>query len=79
MGCMAQDLDQLLKDLLGEPLSRLNQFQSDQMKKLSAKATEIAREALKDDIVRLQSEINDLRARVAELEAERVRASAEQV
>ncbi len=75
---MAQDLEQLLKEMFGEPLNRLSQFQSEQMNRLTAKAMEIAREALKDDLNRLQNEINDLRARVAELEAERVRASAEQ-
>ncbi len=68
----------MLKDLFGEPLSRLTQFEAEQMKKVTAKVTEIAREALKDDLGRVQTEINDLRARVAELEAERVRASAEQ-
>lgn len=76
---MAQDLEQLLKDFFGEPLSRLTQFQSEQMKKLSSKLNELARDAVRDDIARLQTEINDLRSRVAELEAERVRASAEQV
>jgi polyhydroxyalkanoate synthesis regulator phasin len=76
---MAQDFEQLLKEVFGEPLSRLSQFQSEQMNRLMAKLNEIAREAVKDDLGRLQAEINDLRARVAELEAERVRASAEQV
>ncbi len=76
---MAQDFEQLLKELFGEPLSRLNQFQSEQMKKLMAKLNEIARESVKDDFARLQTEINELRARVATLEAERVQASADQV
>ncbi len=76
---MAQDFEQLLKELFGEPLSRLNQFQSEQMNKLMTKLNEIAREAVKDDVARLQSEINELRARVATLEAERVQASADQV
>ena len=31
---MSNDLEQLLKDLFGEPLSRLNQFQGEQMKRL---------------------------------------------
>jgi polyhydroxyalkanoate synthesis regulator phasin len=76
---MGQDFEQLLRELFGEPLSRLSKFQSEQMNKLMAKLNEIAREAVRDDLGRLQTEINDLRARVAELEAERVRATTEQV
>jgi polyhydroxyalkanoate synthesis regulator phasin len=76
---MGQDFEQLLRELFGEPLSRLSQFQSEQMNKLMAKLNEIAREAVRDDLGRLQTEIDDLRARVAELEAERVRATTEQV
>ena len=76
---MAQDFEQLLREVFGEPLSRLSQFQSEQMNTLMAKLNEIAREAVREDIGRLQTEINDLRARVAVLEAERVSAAAEQV
>jgi len=68
---MAQDFEQFLKDLFGEPLSRLSQFQGDQMKKLTDKLQEIAREAVKDDLHKLHEEVNQLRARVATLEAER--------
>ncbi|HKO57612.1 MAG TPA: hypothetical protein VJ276_17190 [Thermoanaerobaculia bacterium] len=74
---MAQDFEQLFKDLFGEPLSRLTQFQTDQMKRLTDKLQELAREAVKDDIAKLHEEINTLRARLATLEAERAEAAAD--
>ncbi len=74
---MAQDFEQLLKDVFGEPLSRLTQFQSDQLAKLTGKLQEIAREAVKDDLTRLNQELNDLRSRVAVMEKERAQAAAE--
>jgi len=76
---MAQDFEQLMKDIFGESISRLTKFETEQTKKLVDKAHEIAREAVKDDITRLKAEINELRSRVAVLEAERVAASNEQV
>ena len=74
---MAQDFEQFLKDIFGEPLSRLTQFQGDQMKKLSDKLQEIAREAVKDDLHKLHEEVNQLRARVTTLEAERATVAAD--
>jgi len=74
---MAQDFEQLLKDIFGEPLSRLTQFQSDQVAKLTARLQEIAREAVKDDLTRLQQEINELRAHIGRLEQERAQAAAD--
>lgn len=74
---MAQDFEQLLKDIFGEPISRLTQFQSDQMGKLTAKLQEIAREAVKEDFAKLHTEVNDLRARLTVLEQERVRNAAD--
>ena len=74
---MAQDFEQFLKDLFGEPLSRLTQFQGEQMKKLSDKLHEIAREAVKEDLHKLHEEVNQLRARVTTLEAERATAAAD--
>lgn len=76
---MAQDFETLLKDIFGESFNRLTKFEGDQTKRLMAKIHDIAREALKDELVRLQTEINELRARVAVLEAERVAASNDQV
>lgn len=76
---MPADLEQLLKDLFGEPLSRLTQFQSEQMKKLQGKLQELAREAVKDELTRLHSEVAELRARVATLESERVQAAADSI
>jgi uncharacterized protein YPO0396 len=74
---MTNDFEQLLKDLLGEPLTRLNQFQGEQMKKLQAKFQELAREALKDDLTKLHAEIAELRTRVGTLEAERAQTAAD--
>ncbi len=74
---MPADLEQLLKDLFGEPLSRLNQYQSEQLKKLQAKLQELAREAVKDELTRVHSEVAELRARVATLESERAQAAAD--
>ena len=74
---MPADLEQLLKDLFGEPLSRLNQYQSEQLKKLQAKLQELAREAVKGELTRVHSEVAELRARVATLESERAQAAAD--
>jgi polyhydroxyalkanoate synthesis regulator phasin len=76
---MAQDFEQFLKDIFGEPLSRISQYSSDQMQRMQAKLQEFAREALKDELTKLHQEIHELRARVAVLESERVQASADQV
>jgi len=74
---MAQDFEQLLKDVFGEPLSKLNQFQSDQLGKLTARLQEIAREAVKDDITRLNNEVAELRTHLAKLEEERAQSAAD--
>ena len=74
---MAQDFEQLLKDVFGEPLSRLTQFQSDQLGKLTSRLQEIAREAVKDDFTRLHTEVNELRTRLATLERERAQNAAD--
>lgn len=76
---MAQDLESLLKEVFGEPLAKLTQFQGDQMKKLTGKLQDVAREALKDDLGKLHSEIGDLRARVARLEQEQIEQASESI
>jgi len=76
---MAQDLESLLRDVFGEPLAKLTQFQGDQMKKLTGKLQEVAREALKDDLGKLHTEIGELRARVARLERERMEQATESI
>ena len=76
---MAQDFEQVLKEIFGEPLSKLTQFQSDQMKRLNVRLQELAREALKDEFTRLHTEVADLRTRVAKLEAERVQAAVDSI
>jgi len=76
---MAQDFEQLLKDVFGEPLSKISQYSTEQRQRMQAKLQEFAREAIKDELAKLHQEIAELRARVAVLESERVQASADQV
>jgi polyhydroxyalkanoate synthesis regulator phasin len=76
---MANDFEQLLRDVLGPSVERLNQFSSDQMKRLQSKLQEFAREAVKDEMTKLHTEVAELRARVATLEAERARAAADSI
>ena len=73
---MSNDLEQFLKDVFGEPLSRLNQFQGEQMKRLQAKLQELTREAVRDELTRLHTEVAELRARVVTLEAAAIAAGA---
>jgi uncharacterized protein YPO0396 len=76
---MAQDFEQLLKDVFGEPLNKLTQFQSDQLGKLTARLQEIARESVKEDLTRLQQDVAELRTRLGQLEEERAQAAADSV
>ena len=76
---MAQDFEQFLKDIFGEPLSRISQYSSEQMQRMQTRMQEFAREVLKDELSKLHQEVAELRARVAVLENERVQASADQV
>jgi cell division protein FtsB len=76
---MPQDFEALLKDVFGEPLSRLSQFQSDQLGKLTSRVQDLAREAVKDDLAKLQQEVTELRSRLARLEEERAQAAADSV
>jgi polyhydroxyalkanoate synthesis regulator phasin len=76
---MAQDFEQFLKDIFGEPLSRISQYSSEQMQRMQTRLQEFAREAVKDELSKLHQEVAELRARVVVLENERVQASADQV
>jgi polyhydroxyalkanoate synthesis regulator phasin len=76
---MAQDFEQLLREVFGDSLARLTQFQSDQVKKLTTRLADMAREALKDDLSRLHAEVSELRSRVTVLEEERARNAADSV
>ena len=76
---MAQDFEQFLKDVFGEPLSRISQYSSEQKQRMQTRLQEFAREALKDELTKLHQEVSELRTRVAVLESERVQASADQV
>lgn len=71
------DLEQTLREIFGESVDRVSRFRADQIKKLNEKLREIARDSLRDDLTRIQSDIADLKSRVAELEAERVRSTEE--
>ena len=74
---MPQDFESLLKDVFGEPLSRLSQFQADQLGKLTSRIQDMAREAVKDDLTKLQQEVAELRSRLARIEQERAQAAAD--
>jgi hypothetical protein len=76
---MPQDFEQFLKDVFGEPLSRLSQYSSDQMQRMQTKLQEFAREAVKDELSKLHQEVAELKARVVVLETERAQAAADQV
>lgn len=76
---MAQDFESMLRDVLGDSWNKLTQFQSEQVKKLTNRFSDLTREAMKEELVRLNTELNDLRARVAKLEAERAENAAESV
>jgi uncharacterized protein YPO0396 len=76
---MAQDFESMLRDILGDSWNKLTQFQGDQVKKLTTRFSDLTREAMKDELAKLHADLNDLRARVAQLEAERVEKAAESV
>ena len=76
---MAQDLESLLKEVFGEPLAKLGQLKSDQVKKLTSRLQDMAREAVKEELHQMHTEIGDLKARIARLEQERAQAAAESV
>jgi polyhydroxyalkanoate synthesis regulator phasin len=76
-GSMANDFEQLLKDLFGEPINRITQYSSDQTQRIQTRLQEFAREAVKDELTKLHAEVSDLRERVAALEKERIDTAAE--
>ena len=78
-GRMAQDFETLLREVFGDSFARLTQFQTDQVKKLTNRLADMAREALKDDLSRLHAEVSELRSRVVVLEQERAQNAADSV
>jgi predicted nuclease with TOPRIM domain len=74
---MPTDFEQMLKDIFGEPLSTLGQLSREQMQKLQTKLQEYVRECMREETGRLHTELAELRARVATLEAERAQKAAE--
>lgn len=76
---MAQDFESMLREVLGDSWNKLTQFQSDQVKKLTTRFSDLTREAMQEELTKLHAEINDLRTRVAQLEAERAEKAAESV
>lgn len=75
----AQDFESMLRDVLGDSWNKLTQFQGDQVKKLTSRFSELTHEAMKDELARLHTDLNDLRTRIALLEAERAEKAAESV
>jgi len=75
----AQDFESMLREVLGDSWNKLTQFQSDQVKKLTTRFSELTHEAMKDELAKLHTDLNDLRARIAALEAERAEKAAESV
>ena len=76
---MAQDFESMLREVLGDSWNKLTQFQGDQVKKLTNRFSDLTREAMKEELAKLHSDLNDLRSRVAALEAERAEKAAESV
>jgi uncharacterized protein YPO0396 len=76
---MPTDFEQLLREVFGDSVNRLNQFQSDQMKRLQAKVQEFVRESVREELTKLHAEVAELRSRVAVLETERAQAAADSV
>lgn len=76
---MPSDFEQLLKDVFGESVSRITQFSTEQTQRLQSRLQEMAREALKEELTKLHTELNELRTRVATLEAERVQRASDLV
>jgi predicted nuclease with TOPRIM domain len=74
---MPTDFEQTLKDVFGEPLSMLGQLSREQTQKLQTKLQEYVRECMREEVGRLHTELAELRARVATLEAERAQNAAE--
>jgi predicted nuclease with TOPRIM domain len=74
---MATDFERMLRDIFGDQINRFSNFQAEQLNKVVTKLQEIAREAVKDELVKMQSEIADLRARLAALETERARVASD--
>ena len=71
------DLEQTLREIFGDSIDRLSKFQADQRRRVVDKMREMAREAVKDELTRLNNEIADLRQRIAALEAERFNSTEE--
>ena len=74
---MAQDIKDMLREIFGDGIDRVSAFQADQVGRLTTKLQELAREAVKPEMTKLQSEVTELRKRVVELEAERATAAAD--
>lgn len=75
---MANDFEQTLREMFGESWNRLSQFQSDQVKKLTEKVHHVAREAVREEMAKLRTEVDDLRNRVTVLESKRTEGAVEE-
>lgn len=74
---MANDFEHMFREIFGEQINRFTSFQSEQMGRVVSKVQDIAREAVKEEFTRMQTELAELRARVAVLEAERAQAASD--
>lgn len=68
---MANDWEQMLKGMFGDSVERLTSIQKETVSKLSRKVEEMAREAMREEVGRLEKEIADLQRRVTLLESVR--------
>ncbi|HEX7150154.1 MAG TPA: hypothetical protein VF618_01610 [Thermoanaerobaculia bacterium] len=74
---MAQDFEGLLKDIFGDSFAKVTSFQQEQLGKLTSRLQDVARDAVKDELTKLHTEVADLRSRLARLEEERAQAAAD--
>jgi len=74
---MADSFEQMLREIFGESFSRWTEFQKDQVRKLTGKLHDVAREALRDELDRMEHQLAELRERVTVLETERAKQAAE--
>ncbi|HVT44012.1 MAG TPA: hypothetical protein VMT00_06455 [Thermoanaerobaculia bacterium] len=74
---MANEIEQMLREMFGESWNKLTKFQSEQVAKITSRVEDLARAAVRDDLARLASEVAELERRVAMLEEERVKTAAE--
>lgn len=71
------DFEQTMKEIFGDGFAKLSAFQGEQMKKLQSKFQELAHDAMRDEMTRINTELSELRNRVTVLETERAQRASE--